>query len=172
MAEKSDFSFEVPVKQGNGFLPLPGLVAFDLCKAYPVADGKLLLHNQKTGKRAMVMPEVYAALLSCSQLQTIDQHVSNIIAGNPGMQGQQANIRSVLQNMLDSGIMISAKKTCDSLKQHPEKTAVKSRADAPVVAIITWERPPALERLLESILANCDFGNFHRLYVIDDSRKT
>jgi hypothetical protein len=172
MAENSSFSFEVSVQQGNGFQPLPDLVAFDLCKAYPVADGKLLLHNHKTGIRSIVMPEVYAALLSCSQLQTMDQHVNNIIAANPGMQGQQADIRSVLQNMLDSGIMISAKKTCESLKQHKETTAVKSRADAPVVAIITWERPQALERLLESILVNCDFGSFHRLYVIDDSRKT
>jgi hypothetical protein len=119
----------------------------------------------------MMMPDVYAALVSCRQFRTLNQHVARIIENNPGMQGQEANMRSVLQSMLDNGIMRSAKKTCDELKRPDEVAAQDKRPDKPVVVIITWERPEVLERLLKSIHTNCNTGNFHRLYVVDDSRK-
>lgn len=171
MTDKTDFSLNLTVNPASAFKPLPDRVAFDLCKAYPIPGGHLLLHNTRNGKRAMVTPEVYASLLSCSQFQTLDQHAAAVVESNPGMQGQQADIRKVLQSMLDSGIMVSAKKVCEDLKQNAESTTSGKNTDAPVVAIITWERPQALERLLESVLTNCDTKKFHRLYVIDDSRK-
>jgi hypothetical protein len=171
MSHKTDFSMDITVKPGGGFTPLPDRVAFDLCKAYPVPGGNLLLHNTRTGKRTMVMPEVYASLLSCGQFQTLDQHVTNIIDRNPGMQDQQADIRQVLQTMLDSGMMVSAKKTCDALTRKPETLAEGKDYEAPVVAIITWERPEALERLLTSIVSNCKTSKLYRVYVIDDSRE-
>jgi hypothetical protein len=172
MTDKTDFSLDITVDPANSFKPLPDRIAFDLCKAYPVPGGKLLLHNTRNGKRAMVMPEVFASLLSCSQFQTLDQHVANIIDKNPGMQGQQTDIRNVLQGMLDAGMMVSAKRVSDVFKRKVETPGGDNQAGAPVVAIITWERPEALERLLKSIVANCDTGKLHRLYVIDDSRET
>ena len=171
MNDKTSFSMDFDVSPASGFKPLPDLVAFDLCKAYPTPSGNLLLHNTRTNKRAMVMPEVYATLLSCSQFQTLDQHTARIIERNPGMQGQQNDIRNVLQSMLDNGVMVSAKRTCEDLKQKATAAVDDEKTTAPVVAIITWERPQALERLLESITANCNTGKIHRLYVIDDSRK-
>ncbi len=152
------------------FKPLPDKVVFDLCRAYPVPGGKLLLHNTRNGKRAMVKPEVYASLLLCNEFKTFEEHTAAIIERNPGMQGQQADIRKVLKSMLDSGIMLSAKNVCDKLKLKVENKTGKENT-APVVAILTWERPQALERLLESIASNCDTENLHRLYVIDDSHK-
>lgn len=171
MNDKTSFSLDVNVDPASSFKPLPDLVAFDLCKAYPMPDGNLLLHNTRTGKRAMVMPEVHASLVSCSRFQTLEQHTARIIEHNPGMQDQQSDIRNVLQSMLDSGMMVSAKETCENLKQQTGSSPEDTETTAPVVAIITWERPQALERLLESITANCDTGKLHRLYVIDDSRK-
>ena len=153
-----------------GFEKLPDWVAFDLCRAYPVPDGNYLLHNTRNGKRTMVMPEVYASLLRCNQFQTIAGHAANIIESNPGMKDQQANINNVLQQMLDNGMMVSAKRVCDRLKTKVDTGTEDREACAPIVAIITWERPQALERLLESVVANCDTKKFHRLYVIDDSR--
>jgi hypothetical protein len=171
MNDKTNFSLDITVDPANSFKPLPDLVAFDLCKAYPMPDGNLLLRNTRTGKRAMVRPEVYASLLRCSQFQSLDQHVANIIEGNPDMQGQQADIRSVFQTMLDSGIMISARNTCKQLKNKTETTLEDKDNSPPVVVIITWERPQALERLLESITANCNTNKILRLHVVDDSRK-
>ncbi len=161
----------VTVNPAVGFNPLPDLVAFDLCRAYPVPGGNLLLHNTRSGKRAMVKPEVYTSLVHCNQFKTLEKHTAAIIERNPGMQGQQADIRKVLQSMLDSGIMLSAKSVCDKFKQKVESPPREKDNAAPVVAILTWERPQALERLLESIATNCDTENLHHVYVIDDSRK-
>jgi hypothetical protein len=171
MTDPTGFSLGMSVNPASAFKPLPDRVAFDLCQAYPVPGGNLLLHNTRTGKRAMVKPEVYASLLLCGQFKTLDEHAAAIIKINPALQGQQANIRKVLQGMLDNGIMLSAKKACDRLKIKVENNSEETETTAPVVAILTWERPQALERLLESIASNCDTEKFHRLYVIDDSRK-
>jgi len=172
MSDAKGFSLGTIVSPGNTFKALPDWVAFDLCQAYPLPDDSLLLHNTRNGKRAMVKPEVYASLLRCRQFKTLDQHAATIIELNPGMQGQQDDIRQVFKNMLDSGIMLSAKSVCDRLRHKSENRIEEKEADAPVVAILTWERPQALERLLESIAANCDTEKLHRLYVIDDSRNT
>lgn len=154
----------------NSFKTLPDWVAFDLCNAYAAPGGNFLLHNTHNGKRAMVMPEVHASLVSCSQFQSIDKHIANIIESNPGMQGQEASIKQVLQQMLDTGMLVSAKKVCNELKTKVERPPEQKESLAPVVAIITWERPQALERLLESIVSNCETNKVHRFYVIDDSR--
>lgn len=170
MNDKTGFSIDVNVNPATGFKALPDLVAFDLCKAYPVPGGNLLVRNNRTGKRAMVMPDVYAALLSCRQFRTLDEHVARIIKNNPGMQGQQADMRKVLQSMLDSGIMLSARHTCDQLKRPVNSENQNRQTDKPVVVIITWERPAALERLLKSIHSNCNTNKVHQFYVVDDSR--
>jgi len=171
MTDKKGFSLDMPVNPASGFKPLPDWVAFDLCKAYPVPGGNLLLHNTRNGKRAMVQPSVYASLVNCNQFQTLDQHVANIIDRSPGMQGQQADIRNVLSTMLDAGVMVSAKKISDELKLETVSAVEDEETTKPVVAIITWERPEALERLLISVVENCATEKFHCLYVIDDSRK-
>lgn len=170
MNNKTDFSFDVTVDPASGFKPIPDLVAFDLCKAYPVPGGNLLLLNTRNGKRAMVRPEVYATLKRCVQFRSLDEHVKNIIDLNPGMQGQQADIHQVLRSMLESGMMISAKDTCESLKGKKDPLISGKDTNKPVVVVITWERPVALERLLRSIKANCATEKFHHLYVVDDSR--
>lgn len=171
MTDKTGFSVSMSVDPSSTFGPLPDKVVFDLCRAYPVPGGNLLLHNTRNGRRAMVRPEVYASLLLCNRVKSFDEHAKAIIERNPGMQGQQADIRKVLQRMLDSGIMLSAKDITDGYKINAEDRTGQKENIAPVVAILTWERPQALERLLESIATNCETGNFHRLYIIDDSRK-
>lgn len=171
MTDPTGFSIGMQVDPSTPFKPLPDWVALDLCHAYPVPDGNLLVHNPRNGKRVMVKPEVYAALLHCRQFKTLDQHAAALVEFNPDMQGQQADIRRVLQSMLKGGIMSSAKHACDRLKSKTESRPAENTGDEPVVAILTWERPQALQRLLESIAANCDSGKIHCLYVIDDSRK-
>ncbi|HEY5774870.1 MAG TPA: hypothetical protein VIS57_02190, partial [Xanthomonadales bacterium] len=171
MTDPTGFSLGMSVNPASTFKPLPDWVAFDLCQAYPVPGGNLLLHNTQNGKRAMVKPEVFSALLHCGQFKTLDQHAATIIELNPAMQGQQADIRKVLSSMLDGGILLSAKSVCDKLKSKVDSGTEEKERPGPVVTILTWERPQALERLLESIAANCNTENFQRIYVIDDSRK-
>jgi len=160
------------VDPSASFKPLPDWIAFDLCLAYPVPGGNLLLHNTRNGKRAMVKPEVYKALMHCREFKTIEQHTATLVGLESAMQGQQADIRMVLQSMLGSGMMVSAKSACDQFKASAVKNTPERQDSAPVVAILTWERPQALERLLESIVRNCATDKVHRIHVIDDSRKT
>jgi hypothetical protein len=169
MIDKTDFSVGTNVDPHSSFKPLPDWVAFDLCHAYPVQGGNFLLHNTLNGKRCMAMPEVYASLLRAVEFKTIDQHTSEIIEQNPGMQDQKAAINKVFEQMLRTGMLVSAKATCERLTTQVEITEAENTD--PVVAILTWERPQALQRLLESIVKNCDTKSIHRLYVIDDSRK-
>jgi hypothetical protein len=169
VTDKSGFSMGTYVDPYVSFKKLPEWVAFDLCNAYAVPGGNYLLNNTRNGRRAMVMPEVYASLVSCSQFQTIDKHITNIIESNPGMQGQEVTIKQVLQQMLDTGMLVSAKKVCNELKTKVERPPEEKASLAPVVAIITLERPQALERLLESIVSNCETNKVHRFYVIDGS---
>jgi len=166
----NEFSLDMKVDPA-GFKPLPDWIAFDLCLAYPVPGGNLLLHNTRNGKRAMVRPEVYNALMQCREFKTIEQHTATLIGLESAMQGQQADIRKVLQSMLGSGMMVSAKSVCDQFKATAGQDAAVRQNPAPVVAILTWERPQALERLLESIARNCDTEKVHCIYVVDDSRK-
>lgn len=171
MNNKTDFLKDVPVSpDSSNFKPLPERVAFDECNVYLIPGGKLLLRNKRTGNRVVVMPEVHATLVSCDQFRTLDEHIDHLITSNPGMQGHQADIRQVLQAMLDNNIMVSARTFCDGLKRKTEPTETVAKTDKPVVVILTWERPAALERLLKSINTNCDTEKFHQLYVVDDSR--
>ncbi len=171
MTDQPEFTLDVTVNPHDSFKPLPDLVAFDLCMVHAMPDNHLLLYNERNGRRTKITPDVYTALLSCQQFNTLEQHVSNIITANPGMQGQQADILLVLQSMLVDGMLLSAKEVCDTLRRDVDQQVTEKDSSAPVVVIITWERPQALERLLTSMQANCNIENFHRLYVVDDSRE-
>jgi hypothetical protein len=168
MNDKLGFSIGTTVDPYTGVKPLPDFVALDLCKAHPLPGGRLLLRNTRNGQRAMVQAEVFATLLECVEFRTIEQHTANIIARNPGMKEQQAAITQVLRQMLQAGLLVSAKSTCERLIK--DSAEAETADDKPVAAIITWERPETLKRLLESIVANCQSQEVHHFYVIDDSR--
>jgi len=170
MTEKTEFSIDVKVDADTGFKRLPELVVFDLCQAYPMPGGKILLHNTRNGKRAMVQPDVYSVLSGCDQYRTIKQHLDKLIGTDASLEAERGDIGLVLQTMLDSGIMVSASETCNRLKSLDKNTTTDVETDGPVVVIITWERPQALQRLLKSMLTNCDTTKLHRVFVVDDSR--
>lgn len=172
MTDSTGFSIGTTVDPYAGLKPLPDWVAFDLCNAYPVTGGNYLLHNTVNGKRCMAMPEVYASLTRCPEFKTVAQHAANIIDQNPEMKDQKDAIEQVFEQMLKAGMMVSARATCDRLKRTAEKTEPENQSTKPVAAIVTWERPKSLERLLDSIALNCDTASIHQLYVIDDSRQS
>ena len=74
MIDKTGFTLDMTVDPYSTFEQLPDWVAFDLCKAYRLPGGNLLLRNTLTGKRGVVMPEVFATLIRCTEFKTIEQH--------------------------------------------------------------------------------------------------
>ena len=143
------------------------LYAFDLCKAYPLPAGRMLVRNPRNGRHAVLTPDVFAALSSCRQFFSLSEHAARLAAENPVLEGQEDAVRAVLESVRDDGLLISA----DIYTVTLQPAAVpRFHVDKPVVSVITWERPEALARCLESISDNCDLKQIARLYVIDDSR--
>ena len=141
--------------------------AFDDCGAWPLPDNRVLVRNARSGRHAILTPDVHAALATCTSFQTLDEHAARIARTFPALQGQQAAVRQVLDSVRADGLLISAEVYRTTLKPraHPN-----INVDKPVAAVITWERPEALARVLSSMEEQVDLSNLERLIVIDDSR--
>jgi hypothetical protein len=147
--------------------PEAQLWAFDRCKAYPLPDYRVLVRNQRTGRQAVLTPDVYGALQMCTHFHTFAEHAKAIAAAVPGMQGQEADIQRVLESVQADGLMINAA-IYELNLQGSAQPAMP--ADKAVAAVITWERPEALARCLDSLRRNSELENLAAVFVIDDSR--
>jgi len=145
------------------------LFALDQLSEVQQPDGSILARNPRTGKEMVLPSEVINAMSYCSDFRSMDEHVAVLMEGNDPEPGKADAIRSVVQSVHDGGLTVSAKDICEQLT--PAKAASPIR-QKPVVVVITWERPQALERLLGSILANCDLQSIDCFYIVDDSRST
>ncbi|KAA9131471.1 hypothetical protein F3N42_09130 [Marinihelvus fidelis] len=145
-----------------------GLYAFDQCKAYPLPDNRILVRNPRSGRQAVLTPDVYSALTACTQFRTLADHAARLASDNPALNGQEGAIVQVLDSVRRDGLLISAQIYATTLGG-----AVNPRlnSDRPVVAIITWERPDALARCLDSLAGHCELSNAVAFYIIDDSRQ-
>ena len=115
----------------------------------------------------MTLPaQVFNAISYCHAFRTIDEHVADLARGNPGARGQEGTIRNILQSVIDGGLMQSAAEISSSL----EPVEAAPVAENPVIGVLTCDRPQSLERLLKSILGNCDLARVDSIVVYDDSR--
>lgn len=148
--------------------PGAGLFAVDALSEFPLGGDQVLARNPRNG-REMVLPADHLKTLvdHCSRFRTLEEHVAELMEGSDGAPERAAAIRAVVQSFRDGGLTLSAAEICRDLAPTPTARPV---ADKPVVVIITCDRPQALDRLLESIGANCDLEAIDRLWVIDDSR--
>lgn len=143
------------------------LWAFDNCQAYPLPDNRVLVRNPRSGRKAVLTPDVYGALNLCRQFKTLTEHARTIASSAPALAGQEAEIEQVLASVQRDGLLLNAQIYALELK--PSAQAVMP-TDKPVAAIISWERPEALTRCLESLRKNCELDNLAAIYIIDDSR--
>jgi hypothetical protein len=169
MTDKTEFSFEMTLGHSMSHAPAQELFAFDECKVYPLPDRKLLLRNPHNGKSAVVMPEVLSALALCREFRDMREHVARVELGMKQLRGQPDEIRRVLESMQRDGLLISADELLTDLGIGT-MDAMPADLGPAVVVIITWERPGALRRLLDSIDAHGEPSCFDTLYVVDDSR--
>lgn len=143
------------------------LYAFDLCGAYPLPGGRMLVRNPRNGRHAVLTPDVYGALLGCRQFRTLQDHAAHLARLDPALQGQEEAVIPVLESVQNDGLMIAADVYAVTLQPaNPPRFNV----DKPVAAVITWERPEALARCLDSVKAHCDLSNLARFVIVDDSR--
>ncbi len=143
------------------------LYAFDQCSAHHLPGGRVLVRNPRNGRHAVITPDVYGALLGCRRFATLEEHAERLLSLNPGLAGDPSEVVTVLDAMSKEGLLVSPDAYAVTLQPtHPPRFHL----DKPVVAIITWERPEALERCLASAGDNVDPANVARYVIIDDSR--
>lgn len=174
MNDKTDFSYTFNVSQpvAASDKNSSDLLAFDACKAYPLPENTLLVRNPRNGKSVVVTAAVFSALSSCDKFRTLEAHAAHLLKRTSALPGQAEDIKRVLRNALNNGLLVSADQMCALISSggSAENSAISNDAQDAVVVIITWERPEALQRLLDSILKNADPGNFQALHVVDVSR--
>lgn len=170
MSDTTEFDLDLTLNQPLSHEQPVELFAFDDCKTYRLPERKLLIRNPNNGKSAVIMPEVLTALAQCTKFASLDDHITNVTRAIPQLKEHPDQVRQVLGNMIRDGMMISAQSLCDafnSVRVEDDPIA----GEPAVVAIITCDRPEAIERLLNSVAENGDPAGFARLYLIDDSRK-
>ena len=163
MIDKTDFSYTFQINQPVDEALDSEVIAFDSCKAYELPDHKVLVRNPRNGKSAVVTEKVFSTLITCDKFQTLDDHTSDLLKklteGQATAVGDKASdIKRVLKRTLKDGLMVSASEICRAINSNdsPVVSAKNNNSDKAVVVIITWERPAVLQRLLDSILNNCD----------------
>ena len=143
------------------------LFAVDRLVPFPVGTDTVLARNARTGRELSVPAEYLSTLVGhCSVFRTLDEHVAELMKGSDGAPAREAAIRKVVESFRDGGLTLSAAEVCAELAPAPPAPLPAK----PVVVIITCDRPRTLERLLHSVLANCNLDAVESLFVVDDSR--
>lgn len=156
-----NFSIEPPAPPGE-----PELWAVPRLEEQPHGPHTVQARNPHTGKAAVLPVEVVNALSHCAQFRSLDEHVEDLLGDADPQDPRRQGIRSVLQQVRKAGLTVPARQVLDRLSPAP----VPPDQGPVVAAIITCDRPSALERLLRSIIQHVDTSRLDRLIVIDDSR--
>jgi hypothetical protein len=143
------------------------LFVLDLLTVLDLPDGSILARNKRNGRQMVLPLDVYSAIAQCSSFRSQEGHANELVRRNPSASGRQSEIHSLLQSIRQGGLTLPAAEVCDRLASSVKAESVD---DKPVVVIITCDRPDALQRLLQSLLANSDQERMQSCYVIDDSR--
>lgn len=161
------FSYNQPPQAASKPIE-PDLLMFDECREYQLPDNHVLIRSKRTGKQSVVTNDVLYALRFCSVFRTLDDHLSYVANNIPELAGDPSDLRGVIQALLAAGLFASARSYSEQLNR--EATAAVKTAETAVV-IITCDRPDAVERLLESVVANSSFTPDRSYYLVDDSRE-
>jgi len=143
------------------------LIAFTNCERVELGNNSVLLLNRNNGKQMTISPEVATALTYCTSFKTLQEHAQTLVSSIPQLKGQLADVAKVLNMVNDAGLMLSAQTVCDRLKPATIPTAELAPTR---VCVITCDRPPAVERLLDSMLQAGSLSRHEQLFLVDDSR--
>jgi len=165
------FSFQIGGPSGSpshaGVPAAPAqLYAYAQCEQVALSDATVLLLNTRSGGKMAVTRDVASALTHCTNFETLSDHASQLCSTIALLRGQQADVLKILESARDAGILLGAQEAAARLQGSPSPAAL-----APTrVFIITCDRPAAVERLLDSLLAAGELSRHDRLVLIDDSR--
>ena len=172
------YSFSIGGTQSSEPPPAAPLYAFGDCRECNLGNGAVLLVNRARSAQAVVSRDVAIALDHCREFRSLQAHAEYLTAYMPELGGDADAVRGVLEHVRDSGMfeaseeiakLLTAQGEASSATPHDVGGATNSAAPSRVF-IITCDRPQAVERLLESMLANAELGRHEALCLVDDSR--
>ena len=119
-------------------------------RALALGDGQILLSDRDTGRSRIVTVQVAQALELCAAFAPMDLHVQRVCASVSGLQGHEAAVRGVLEDLARQGVLVSAERWLDALR------AADTPAPPPFRTVIvrTCERAPQLAALFETLRAH------------------
>ncbi len=161
------FSYDLSPKPAGG-TPPADLLAFDICREYPLPENQVLLHGDHSGRQTVVTSDVLYSLRHCSKFRTMEEHSRHLQAIIPELAGQEQDIRAVLNSVSDAGLMLSAARKTRELRPIARDDAAE--APGACYCILTCDRPEAVKRLLAGMRQSHDFSARNHYWLVDDSR--
>jgi len=167
MNSTTSFVYDLQATHSLDGTQSPELFALDQVTKFSLPDHTILARNPRNGREMVLTAEVMNAMESCDTFRTLDEHVASLMEGGDQTNDRRNAIASVVRTVHQGGLTISAGEICARLTPDQEGAPLSA---LPVVVILTCDRPEALKRLLESLLAVCDLPQVKRCFVVDDSR--
>jgi len=143
-----------------------GLAPF---KTHPLDESHFLLLRVSDGSSAVLDAAWEAVLGELAVFRTLAEHTETITATIPALQGNASAVEALLAQLVEKGLFQGVRQLAADTRR---AAGTPQRTPGPLrIFIITCDRPEALKRLLDSLVANEErFGNRWRFEVIDDSR--
>jgi hypothetical protein len=143
------------------------LFAFEACNAVNLPTGAVLLASKYSPRQLVVTRDVSIALGHCMDFRSLQAHAAHLTTYMPELGSDVAGVRKVLESVKDAGLLVPAREFTDLIHRSGQSPTPPASSR---VFIITCDRPPAIERLLDSMLAGTRLDLHEGLYLVDDSR--
>ena len=125
-----------------------------------------VLYRKLSDTRMIVQPDLAQALQHCNQFRSMDAHAKTVMQALPALQDHPDDVRNTLLAVQGAGLLESSEQAWQRLTQHN----AWSQELGCRIFILTCDRPAALRRLLNGLIAQALPPQVEGICVIDDSR--
>ena len=156
-------AFNQPFAIGNG---AGTLWSFNSTARFPGPANTAVLYRNLSDTRMIVQPDLAQALQHCHQFRTLETHAKTVMQVLPALREHPEDVMNTLNAVREAGLLESSEQAWHRLIQHnawPQELGCR-------IFILTCDRPAALARLLNGLIAQALPPQIEGICVIDDSR--
>jgi len=133
---------------------------------FPGPAATAVVYRRQTDARMMVQPDLATALKHCNQFRTLDAHAKTVMQVIPALRDHPDDVMNTLSAVRDAGLLESSEQAWHRLTNQAGGT----QEYGCLIFILTCDRPEALARLLNGLVAQSLPPQIEGICVIDDSR--
>lgn len=147
--------------------PQGPLFASVAATANALGNTEAVMRENDSGRTAIMTLQVLEAMDLCREFQPMEQHVQTVCRSLKGLQGQEAAVRNVLQNLVSRGLLVEAEAWLARLCERGSESPAPFRT----VIIRTADRAASVRALLDSLQAyEAQWRPGHRYLLVDLSK--